>query len=466
MLIRDAELGGHENGGGRIVDVRLSDGIVAGVGCLTPLPGEVVLDARGGALLPGLHDHHIHLFALAAAGESIRCGPPDVVDEHGLAACLQNAPGQGWIRGIGYHEHVAGDMDRAWLDRHCPDRPVRIQHRGGRRWIVNSAGLALLMAAGDAPPPGVDVARGHIDDADAWLRQRLSATFPDLAATSAVLASYGVTGLTEMTPSNDGHAIDYLASQQANGALLQQVLLAGRADMPFAGSMEVRPILTKIHLHEARLPPFGDICRTIADSHDSGRPVAVHCVTRTELVFTLAALGEAGVLAGDRIEHASVAPDELVAQMMALGIQVVTQPNFIRERGDAYLRDVEPDDLPFLYRCAGLTRAGLVLAGGTDAPFGHADPWAAMQAAVERRTMAGAVVGVEERLSPEDALGLFLARGEALGTGRHVGTGVPADLCLLRAPWSKARAHLCSDLVRATIRAGALIFQRVDEAPF
>jgi predicted amidohydrolase YtcJ len=28
---------------------------------------ESVLDAGGGEILPGLHDHHIHLFAAAAA---------------------------------------------------------------------------------------------------------------------------------------------------------------------------------------------------------------------------------------------------------------------------------------------------------------------------------------------------------------------------------------------------------------
>ena len=37
--------------------------------------------------------------------------------------------------------------------------------------------------------------------------------------------------------------------------------------------------------------------------------------------------------------------------------------------------------------------AGIGLAAGTDAPFGDADPWAAMQAAVTRRTRAGATIG-------------------------------------------------------------------------
>jgi len=74
MLILNAEVDGRGP-----FNVRLDEGRIAAAGRhLEALAGDVVLDAEGGALLPGLHDHHIHLFALAAAHESVRCGPPDV----------------------------------------------------------------------------------------------------------------------------------------------------------------------------------------------------------------------------------------------------------------------------------------------------------------------------------------------------------------------------------------------------
>src|SRR3546814_12637775 len=98
-------------------------------------------------------------------------------------------------------------------------------------------------------------------------------------------------------------------------------------------------------------------------------------LTRTEQVFTLAAIAETGSLKGDRIEHASIANDELIGQIRALRLYVVTQPNFIYERGDSYLRDVATDDVPALYRCRIFRSAGIPLAGGTDAPFGRPDPW-------------------------------------------------------------------------------------------
>jgi predicted amidohydrolase YtcJ len=93
-----------------------------------------VLDATGGALLPGLHDHHIHLTALAARESSVECGPPTVNSGEELARALSVA-GDGWLRGVGYHESVMGLPDAAALDRLRSDRPVRIQHRSGRMWL-------------------------------------------------------------------------------------------------------------------------------------------------------------------------------------------------------------------------------------------------------------------------------------------------------------------------------------------
>jgi len=459
MLIRNAELDAYA-GARMIADVRLSHVGVAEVGQLAAQPGERVIDAAGGALLPGLHDHHLHLFALAASRSSVVCGPPEVSDAGALANRLNSAPGSGWLRGIGYHESVAGDLDRQWLDRHGPDRPARVQHRGGRRWIVNSRGLDLLLAGGAAPPAGLDAQRGQIDDGDRWLRLRLAGQFPDLAGISSELARFGVTGVTEMTPANDATALAFLAEQQAVGALRQRVVLGGGPDLPDHHSERLVVRYTKLHLHDARLPDYAQTCVLVAESHARGRPVAFHCVTRAELVFALAVLREVGALAGDRIEHAGIAPDEAVAAVAELGLIVVTQPHFIAERGDAYLAAVDPEDQPLLYRCAAFPRAGVMLAGGSDAPFGRPDPWAAMTAAVSRLTAAGTTIGSQEHLSPEQALALFLGEGSQPQHFRAVTPGAPADLCLLHLPWSEARSRLDAGLVRLTLGAGAVLFER------
>jgi predicted amidohydrolase YtcJ len=111
---------------------------------------------------------------------------------------------------------------------------------------------------------------------------------------------------------------------------------------------------------------------------------------------------------------------------------------------------VEADDQPHLYRCASLLDAGIPVAGSTDAPFGPDDPWLAMRAAVDRRTLAGAVLGPHEAVDPVRALELFLGAPTAPGTMvRRVAPGAPADLCLLALPLALALRAPSAAAVRA-----------------
>lgn len=466
MLIRAAEVDGTP------WDVRLAGGRISEVARgLSPRPGEPVLDAAGGALLPGLHDHHLHLFALAAAGRSLRCGPPEVRDAASLAAALARAePVDGWIRGIAYHESVAGELDRARLDALRSDVPVRVQHRSGALWCVNSAGAARLGLDEAAALPGIERdgagrATGRLFRADAWLRERLGPGVPpDLAATGRALAACGVTGVTDATPGNGKEELGHFVAALRSGALPQRLVLMGSRELPPPASGDPARLARgalKLILAEDALPTPEELVDEIVAAHAEERPVAIHCVTRAELVLAVAAFAAAGARAGDRIEHAAVAPPEVTAELARLPLTVVTQPHFVRERGDAYLVDVAPGDRPWLYRCRGWLEAGVPLGGGTDAPFGAADPWAAMRAAVERRSAAGVSLGADEALTPERALALFTTPAdEPGGPPRRVEAGAPADLCLLDAPWRIARAELSSRRVRATFRDGEPVFRR------
>jgi predicted amidohydrolase YtcJ len=281
-----------------------------------------------------------------------------------------------------------------------------------------------------------------------------------------LLVRAGVTGLTEMSPANDSRIARWFATQTAARSLPQRVLLAGSLDLREADTTD-RVLLgpAKLHLHEAKLPALETAIAFVRGAHDRGRNVAVHCATEVELVYALAALAAAGTVKGDRIEHASVAPDSAVAEIARLGIAVVTQPHFIHERGDAYLRDVDEDAQACLYRLRAFADADVPLAAGSDAPFGGWNPWAAMAAAVSRRTEQGAAIGESEALTPEEALCLYLRAPDALHERRVVAVGTAADLCLLDRSWSDARRDLASVLVRATFIDGRQVFDRVDQAP-
>ena len=459
MLIRGCELDGA------LRDVRIAGARIAAVApALAALPGEERLDARGGALLPGLNDHHAHLFAAAAALSSVRCGPPQLRDARQLEGALSRAPNAGWLRGVGYHESVAGALDRDTLDRWLPSRPARIQHRTGALWVLNSAAISAFGLDAGVDAPGVERdaagrATGRLFRLDAWLGARVPREPVSLRTLSLQLARCGVTGITDTGADNGAETLAAFASAQRAGDLRQRVLVMGSESLPSTTDPLLARGALKLLLDERALPELGALCARIAAAHRAERAVAVHAVTRAELLFALAAFAEAGSQHGDRIEHASVAPPEAVRAIRRLALSVVTQPSFIAERGEQYATDVEPADRAWLYRARGFLAAGVPLAAGTDAPYSEPDPWSAMRAAVTRRSDAGHVLGSAEALTPEEALALFTSPLEVPGaTPPRLVPGARADLCLLDAPWPRARCELSADRVAATWRDGERIW--------
>ncbi len=460
ILIKRAELI-DEAGRARLKDVRFCGDTITAVGELEPSANEQCVDADGGLLIPGLHDHHGHLASYAASLQSVRCGPPDVNSETELVEAI-NRPGSGWLRGTGFQEGICQQLDRAWLDQNGPNRPVRIQHRSGRLWIFNTLAIEQVKAAAAslAPHERERVSRpdGLYYDADEILGGLIRSEAPPIGQASQRLVKLGVTGINDMTPTNDAKSWDWFLGLQNSDDLLQRVRMSGRAELsaqknlPGLACGEV-----KVHLHDTVLPEFEGFVELISSSHSSGRGVAVHCVTEVALVFTLAAFRAAGTLRRDRIEHASVMPFELVEQLVELGLGVVTQPNFVFERGDAYLRDVPKLQHDSLYRVRTLIDQGIPTAFGTDLPFGDPDPWAAMRAATERRTSSGERLGEHEAVTPERALSGFLGSLENPFVQRRVTVGAVSDLVLLKAPWQTVRLDLASHHLRMTVCRGKAI---------
>jgi predicted amidohydrolase YtcJ len=447
-------------------DVRLAGGLIAACAAdLRPEPGEEVVEAAGGVLLPGLHDHHVHLRALAAAAGSVPVGPPQARNAADLAAALRAAdadlPPGAWLRAVGYHESVAGALDRHVLDRLLPGRPLRVQHRTGALWVVNSPAAAQL-GLDECELSGVerdDGGRptGRLWRMDRWLAGRVPGATVDLGAVSRKAAALGITGFTDATPGATEDDLTFLAG----AAVAQRICCMAPPGVrpprsaPLSsprGTVSAGPV--KVLLDDTTLPALAEFAGLIRDAHAAGRPVAVHCVTRVQFVLTLAALDLAGRLPGDRIEHGAVIGADSLPGLG--GLTVVTQPHFIAERAEQYAAEVPANDLPDLWRLRSLIDAGAAVAAGSDAPFGSEDPWHVMRAAVRRP----APFAADEAVSPARALALFLGEPASPGTARLVAPGRAADLTLLRAGPLEVLHTLGSDLVAATFIGGELAYAR------
>ena len=407
---------------GVLLDCRLRDGAVAQLAPgLVRYQGESLLEAHGGELLPGLSDHHVHLRALAASVASI--------DLRGGALGDAVASGTGWLRIIG----AGTELSRSDVDEVFATRPVRVQHRSGALWTLNSRALDLL-------------APGATDDelrtGQFWRNStRLRALLPthdhvDLTETGRLLSSHGITHVTDATPHLDpaGIAID------------QHLLsLATAGDGPL-----------KIVIPDHEPPEFDHLRDQIARTHASGRGVAVHAVTSAALAMFIAALDSVGPHDGDRVEHAAVCDDAAAARLSELGVTVVTQPTVFARHRESFLAESDNQDRAFLWRYAGLLRAGVKVVASSDAPYGDLSPWETIRTAVTRDQGRG------ESVDSATVLSSMQSRlDEPAGPPRQVAVGEAADLCLLSCGLTyalRAAVESGSGSVASTFVQGRLVY--------
>lgn len=460
LLLKNVELFGHGIG-----DCRIRDGLVAETADrLESIQDETIVDGGGGALLPGLADHHLHLTAMAARAESLDVSAlsPDTLAREIADA---SAGAGGWIRAVGYDDVLHGDIDRQVLDRWNPVIPLRMQHRSGALWLLNSAGidrLSLTTAAHDGierDPAGLPT--GRLWRADALLREALGAKPPSLLAVGRQLAAFGITHVADATP--DAASAAVVADAAERGELPQRVMHMTRGIQAIHGNrVVVGPI--KLVVADHALPQFDDLVEDIRLGHAESRPVAVHCVTQQALALTLAALHQAGSIDGDRIEHCAVADEAAVREIAARGLRVVTQPTLVTRRGDQYWDQSAVEERPHLWRFASLFNAGIRVTASSDAPYGDPDPWTCLRSASHRLTASGRVLGPGERVPATTVLrGLLSPLHDPGGPPRRIGAGTPADLVLLDRPLADALRLPDAGYVRATLVGGEFVYTKANQ---
>jgi len=446
---------------GRLVSVVIDGGNIVEITEDVVTLGADVVDASGGALIPGLHDHHVHLLAMAARREGIDLDPlqsPREFDDALRSASANSATG--WLRASGYDEHRHGALDCRRLDALVGNRPLRVQHRSGLAWVVSTSGLDLLLNG--ELPEGIErdaggVPTGWLLRLDEWIADRIAPTAPSLREVGAELAAFGITGVTDATPNLGQGRLELLRSAVSDRSLPQRLVLLG-VDDPATVADFARVGPAKIVIDEVTGLDPDALGQIISAHHLKDRAVAIHAVSRAETVTAVTALALAGIHPRDRIEHGSVLPEDLDAILASGSVTVVIQPGLVGERGDHYLSSVDPVDLPFLHRAASLQSAGIAVAIGSDAPVTSADPWAAIATATTRQTRSGNVIGESERVDARTALGWYLADPLDLGgSPRRVACGNAADLCLLDVPLEQVLAAPDAAHVRMTWVGGRLV---------
>jgi predicted amidohydrolase YtcJ len=120
-----------------------------------------VVDLKGAAVVPGLHDMHVHPGGAGLAQNSCRftqgSTPQQMLDA--VKACVAKRGKNGWIAGGQWEASVFGKepMHRSMLDKVSPDNPVVLSDISGHSVWANSKALqaAGITASTKNPPGGI-----------------------------------------------------------------------------------------------------------------------------------------------------------------------------------------------------------------------------------------------------------------------------------------------------------------------
>jgi predicted amidohydrolase YtcJ len=460
-----------------------------------------LIDCQGGCLVPGFHDAHLHLLALAARLLAVDCSPAAVstLTELKDAVSLRAAetPQGEWVRGWGYDDWALGagrHPDRRDLDDAAPHHPVRLAHRSGHAVVLNSAALAAVGIARETPDPpegvierdGAGSPTGLLLEMHGYLGSRI----PHLAEADLEaglrradywLASHGITTVHEATYTNDLPRWDLLRGFKERGLLRPRVVFMPgigalgalvERGLAYAGggeSLLLGPAKIMLTMTTGALMPSTEELEVLVErAHGLGFPVAIHAVEQEAVSAAATAIasspGGRAAAAPDRIEHAAEMPPDVLERVVKSRATVVTNPGFIHGSGERYRSQVSVELLPWLYRIGSLWRRGVPVAFGSDAPVEMPDPVVEMHAAVTRRSRAGGVVGPEEGVEAVAALEAHTLGGaEAAGIGARLGAikaGMAADLVLLdRDPTGVEPDALGELRVQMTITDGEVVWE-------
>jgi predicted amidohydrolase YtcJ len=494
------------------------DLIVADAVVVTMAPGTAVVRLDGATVVPGLIDAHCHVADVGYLATAADCSQPSAPDIPAIQARLREAAGRtpagSWVTGAGYVEyklHEGRHPTRGELDQAVPGRPAVLYHTSLHAAVLNTAALAEAgFADGQPDPPdgafGRD-AQGRLDGVvferpmfalfernlrEDIARMGAAARIGLIGAASQRLAAFGVTGACDADMRTDTYAA-YAEADAAGllGVRIRGLVVHDHADRVPAGRHSDRLATGAVKIWadggmssrtaaifgSYPVPPYGsgilyfspgELTGMVRDFDTSGLQVCIHAQGDRAIEIVLDAY--AAVLAGGagnplrhRIEHGGAMYPPLAARAAALGIVIVSQPGFMSTLGDGFA-EAFGDRSDELYAFASWQRAGLVVAGSSDAPVITADPRLGLRDAILRRTGSGRLLGPGERLPARDALAMYTTQAAFAAHREHetgsLEAGKHADFVVLEENPLLAEPERIADIgVLATVLGGTPVYQ-------
>jgi predicted amidohydrolase YtcJ len=465
-----------------------------------------LIDCKGRTILPGFIDAHLHLFGFAESLITLNLEPRNGIHsicdiQKKIREQSQKLPPGTWIRGRGYNEFYLAEKrhpNRWDLDSVTTIHPIKLTHRSGRAYVLNSLGLKLVDISKETGDPleGLidrDVETGEPTGLLYGMGDFLGRAIPPLERAqmemgiklaNRELCVLGITSIHDASPRNNLDLWKLIQRWKKDGLLKTRVrMILGKEGFEeysrrrFPAQMDENQVSiggmkTIVHETTGQLSPdqFG-LNEIVLNVHRSGFQTVLHAIEGKTIQAACDAVEYALQKSPrsdsrHRIEHCSVCTPSLAKRIASLGVMVITQPSFIFYNGDRYLRTVPDSNLQHLYPIRTLMKNNVVVAGSSDCPIVPPNPLVGIYSAISRRTDRGQSILPEEGIPPVEALKMYTEYAARAAFEENLkGSITPdkvADLVVLSDDPTKLPADEIKDIkVEMTILDGEVVWDKM-----
>ena len=487
-------------------------------------PAETqTVDLAGAAMFPGFIEAHNHMIMYGRTLASIDARPQQLGSIEAIVNAVReranSTPAGDWIIARGYDDNQLAEKRHPTchdLDRGTDKHPVFLVNGSGHLAVANTEALkrAGITSTTDNPQGGEIVlgengeATGLMLETAQRLVQRVmpEPTVDDLVdALQACHDRYVAAGITSSHTAGVNSIDEVSAHQQwAERATnpLRTTMMIGQSMFPAFRDTGLSAGYGDDRLRVGPLKLFSDgslIGRTAAvsqpfledpnpnnlgmemmpqeeldalvhDGHSHGYQVAVHAIGDRAIEMCLDAFKRAQTAqprtdARHRIEHCGILRPDLIQRLRDEHVIPVSQPVFIREYGDGFIRHLGRDRTALTYPFKSLLDAGIPLVFSSDCPVSAYEPLKSIQASLEEHTGSGVAYAPQEAITAEEAVRAYTIHGARAGFAENrvgcIKPGMLADFTILsQHPGDVAPSNVDAIPVLGTVIGGNFAYQQ------
>lgn len=480
------------------------------------------VDLGGAVMFPGFIEAHNHMLMYGLGLAAIDARPVALPSIAALVGSIREraaaTPSGQWIIARGYDDNQLDERrhpTRHDLDQATAQHPVLLVNGSGHLGVANSLALQVARidsATGD-PQGGTIVRDEHrvatgllLETAQASVRRHNPAPAANdlLDALAACQQRYRAAGITSSHTAGVNTPAELGAHQRwAEGSdhPIRVTMMIGHSVFPSIrdsglhtgfgdDSLRIGPLklfsdgsligrtaaVSQPFLEDARddnlgmeMMPAEELDVIVADAHERGFQVAIHAIGDRAIEMCLDAYRNAQQRAPrrdarHRIEHCGILRPDLIGRLRDESVIPVSQPVFIREYGDGFIRHLGRERAQLTYPFRSLLDEGIPLVFSSDCPVSTFEPLASIQAAVAETTNQGTSYAPAEAISARDAIRCYTRNGAYAGFAEdRIGSiepGFLADFTILAAdPADVAPDEIDRIDVMGTVIGGELVHQ-------